>query len=201
MIILGLTGSIGMGKTETARMFRELGVPVYDADQAVHELYAEGGAAVAPVEAAFPGVTVDGAISREKLSQRVINDKVAFKRLEEITHPLVRADQQQFMDRVVADGTPLVVLDIPLLFEGGGNRRCDFVAVVSAPEPVQRERVMARPGMTAAKLDAILARQTSDAEKRAQADFVIETDRGLEDAARQVHEIVQELTKKAGATP
>lgn len=198
MIVVGLTGSIGMGKTETAGMFRNLGVPVYDADQAVHDLYGKGGGAVAPVEAAFPGVMVDGAIDRGKLGQKVINDPAAFKRLEEITHPLVRDHQRVFMDKVSADGAPLVVLDIPLLFEGGGDQRCDYVVVVSAPEPVQRQRVLARPGMTEDKLEAILGRQTPDAEKRARADFVIDTSKGLDDAARQVRELVKKLTGPTG---
>lgn len=195
MIVVGLTGSIGMGKTETARMFRELGVPVYDADQAVHDLYARGGGAVGPVGDAFPGVVVEGAVDRERLSQQVIGDTAAFKRLEEITHPLVGADQRAFMDQVSADGADLVVLDIPLLFEGGGDRRCDYVVVVSAPAPVQRQRVLARPGMTGDRFEAILDRQTPDAEKRERADFIIDTSKGLEDAARQVRELVQKLTK------
>jgi len=195
MIILGLTGSIGMGKTETARMFRALGVPVYDADQAVHDLYAQEGAGVGPIEAGFPGVVVDGAVDREALSHRVVDDEAAFKKLEEIIHPLVRDHQKAFMAKVQADNEPLVVLDIPLLFEGGGERRCDRVAVVSAPADMQRERVLARPGMTEEKLDSILARQTPDAEKRARADYVIDTSQGLEHAASQVAEIVRELTE------
>jgi len=198
VIVLGLTGSIGMGKSETARMFRELGVPVYDADQAVHDLYDRGGAGVAPIEAAFPGTVVDGAVDREKLSKRVLNDEAVFRKLEEIIHPLVGEDQRKFMERVAAAAAPLVVLDIPLLFEGGGNRRCDAVAVVSAPADVQRERVLARPGMSEEKLKGILARQTPDAEKRERADYVIDTSRGLEDAARQVAEIVRALTAGDG---
>lgn len=200
MIVLGLTGSIGMGKTETARMFRELGVPVYDADQAVHDLYEKGGAGVTPIEAAFPGVTVDGAVDRELLSKQVMNNEAAFRKLEKIIHPLVRDDQKAFMATVTANDAPLVVLDVPLLFEGNGNERCHSVVVVSAPAPVQRERVLARPGMTAEKLDAILIRQTPDAEKRERADFIIETDKGLGDAARQVAAIVSQLIGQAAAS-
>lgn len=193
MILLGLTGSIGMGKTATAQMFRDLGVPVYDADQAVHDLYKKGGAGVVPIEAEFPGVTVDGAIDRDRLSKKVIDNEGAFRKLEKIIHPLVKVDQQEFMATVKSSGEPLVVLDIPLLFEGGGNERCDVVVVVSAPAPVQRARVLERPGMTEDKLDAILSRQTPDAEKRSRADYIIETDKGFEDAAGQVAKIVDEL--------
>lgn len=193
MIVLGLTGSIGMGKTETARMFRDLGVPVYDADQAVHDLYGPGGAGVALIEAAYPGAVVEGAVDREELGRRVVNDEAAFRKLEEIIHPLVREDQRRFMERVETANAPLVVLDIPLLFEGGGDRRCDAVAVVSAPADIQRARVLARPGMTEEKLESILARQTPDAEKRARADYIIDTSQGLEDAARQVGKIVRAL--------
>jgi dephospho-CoA kinase len=196
MILLGLTGSIGMGKTATAQMFRDLGVPVYDADQAVHDLYKKDGAGVVPIEAEFPGVTVEGAIDRDLLSKKVMNNEGAFRKLEQIIHPLVKIDQQKFMATVKSDGESLVVLDIPLLFEGGGNERCDVVVVVSAPAPVQRARVLERPGMTEDKLDAILSRQTPDAEKRSRADFIIETDKGLEDAAGQVAKIVDELLAK-----
>jgi dephospho-CoA kinase len=194
MIVLGLTGSIGMGKTETAHMFRALGVPVYDADQAVHDLYKKGGAGVDPIEQTFPGVCVDGAIDRERLSAQVVNDAAAFRKLEQIIHPLVRTDQKSFMAKLIADHVPLVVLDVPLLFEGGGHAACDRVVVVSAPAAVQRQRVLARPGMSEEKFNTILSRQTPDAEKRARADFIIETDRGLMDAARQVAAIVAQLT-------
>jgi dephospho-CoA kinase len=194
MIVLGLTGSIGMGKTEAAHMFRDLGVPVYDADQAVHDLYKKGGAGVDPIEQTFPGVCVDGAIDRERLSAQVMNDAAAFRKLEQIIHPLVRTDQKSFMAKLIADHVPLVVLDVPLLFEGSGHAACDRVAVVSAPAAVQRQRVLARPGMSEEKFNTILSRQTPDAEKRARADFIIETDRGLTDAARQVAAIVAQLT-------
>jgi dephospho-CoA kinase len=165
MIIVGLTGSIGMGKSTTSAMFQAEGVPVYDADAAVHALYAKGGAAVTPVEAAFPGVVVDGAIDRAKLSAQVVGKPEALKRLEAVVHPLVGESRKVFFEAAAAVNAPLVILDIPLLFETGGERNVAAVIVVSAPEAVQRERVMARADMTAEKLDAILARQLPDAEK------------------------------------
>lgn len=175
MIVIGLTGSIGMGKTTVAKMFADEGVPVFDSDAAVHALYAPGGAAVAPVAAAFPGVTNAGGIDRAELSVRVLGDQEAIAQLEAIVHPLVRDAQMKFLRSNRELGQRWVVLDIPLLLEGGGSRLVDKVVVVSAPPEVQRARVMARPGMTAAKLEAILARQMPDAEKRALADFVIDT--------------------------
>lgn len=190
MIVLGLTGSIGMGKSTTAAMFADEGVPVYDADAAVHSLYAEGGLAAPLIEAAFPGTTEDGAVSREKLSTRVVGNPEALARLEAIVHPLVGRSRAGFFQAAEAAGADVVVLDIPLLFETGGERRVDAVVVVSAPPDVQRERVLARPGMTEAKLDAILARQTPDAEKRARADYVIDTGRGLEAAREQVRAVL-----------
>ena len=189
MIVLGLTGSIGMGKSTTAQLFEAEGVPVYDADAAVHALYAKGGAAAA-IEAAFPGVTVDGAVDRTRLSAEVVGKPEALKRLEAIVHPLVGHSRQSFFEAAQASGADVVVLDIPLLFETGGERNVDAVVVVSAPEALQRERVLARPGMTAEKLDAILARQTPDAEKRARADFVIDTARGLEPARAEVRAVL-----------
>jgi dephospho-CoA kinase len=186
MIIVGLTGSIGMGKSTTSAMFQAEGVPVYDADAAVHALYAKGGAAVAPVEAAFPGVVVDGAIDRAKLSAQVVGNPEALKRLEAVVHPLVGESRKVFFQAAAAVNAPLVILDIPLLFETGGERNVAAVIVVSAPEAVQRERVMARPDMTTEKLDAILARQLPDAEKRARADIVIDTSKGLDSAREQV---------------
>ncbi len=195
MILLGLTGSIGMGKTETAKMFRSLGVPVWDADAAVHALYAKGGAAVAPIGAAFPGVVVDGAVDRAALTRAIAGDAAAWKRLEQIVHPLVGAGQAAFLADARAGGHGLVVLDIPLLFETGGERRVDYVAVVSAPADLQRARVLERPGMTAAKLDEILSKQVPDADKRARADFVVPTDQGLEHALRHVREIVRLLAE------
>lgn len=193
MIVLGLTGSIGMGKSTTAQMFRDEGVPVYDADAEVHALYAKGGGAVAVVEAAFPGVTRDGAVDRAALSARVVHDAEALRRLEQIVHPLLAAARAAFFEAAREAGAQIVVLDIPLLYETGGESKVDKVAVVSAPAEVQRERVLARPGMTAEKLDAILARQTPDAEKRRRADFVIDTGRGLEAARDQVRQVIAQL--------
>jgi dephospho-CoA kinase len=188
MIVLGLTGSIGMGKTTTAALFRDAGVPVYDADAAVHALYAAGGAAVAPVAAAFPGVVVEGVIDRRRLSERITADPSALARLEAIVHPLVAAERAAFLTSAKDDD--VVVLDIPLLFETGAEGLVDAVVVVSAPEEVQRRRVLARPGMSEDKFAALLGRQTPDAEKRRRADFIIRTDAGLEPAARRVAEIL-----------
>jgi dephospho-CoA kinase len=197
MIILGLTGSIGMGKSTTSAMFEAEGVPVYDSDAAVHALYAKGGAAVAPVEAAFPGVVVDDAIDRTLLSARVVGKPEALKALEAIVHPLVGADRIGFFEKAAAEGKDIVVLDVPLLFETGGDRKVDKVVVVSAPAEVQRARVLARPGMDAAKFEAILARQTPDAEKRTRADFVIDTSQGLDHARGQVRDILTRLRASA----
>ncbi len=199
MLVLGLTGSIGMGKTETAKMFRSLGIPVFDADAAVHQLYAEGGAAVAAVEEAFPGVTVDGTIDRDRLGQAVLGNADAIARLEKIVHPLVRQAQIDFRLRAEAEGADIAVLDIPLLYETGGEARVDKVVVVSAPADVQRKRVLERPGMTEEKFNAILAKQLPDPEKRARADFVIETDRGLDDALQQVKALVETLRTSMAA--
>lgn len=193
MIIVGLTGSIGMGKSTTSAMFQAEGVPVYDADAAVHALYAKGGAAVAPVEEAFPGVVVDGAIDRAKLSAHVVGKPEALKILETIVHPLVGESRKLFFQAAEKAKAPLVILDIPLLYETGGERNVAAVIVVSAPESVQRERVMARPDMTAEKLDAILARQLPDAEKRARADIVIDTSKGLDSAREQVRAAIAKL--------
>lgn len=200
MILLGLTGSIGMGKTTTARLFVDAGVPVHSADDAVHALYAKGGAAVVPVEAAFPGVIRDGAIDRQQLSARVTGDAAAMKRLEAIVHPLVEADRRGFLAAAEATGADVVVFDIPLLFETGAEALLDAVAVVSAPPEVQRERVLARPGMTEATFEALLARQTPDAEKRARADFVIDTGRGIEAARDQVRALLATV-RRPGWTP
>lgn len=195
MITLGLTGSIGMGKSATAAMFAAEGCPVYDADAEVHRIYAKGGAAVEPVEAAFPGVVRDGAIDRARLSERVLNDAEAFQRLNGIVWPLLGAARREFFREAEADQAPIVVLDIPLLFETGGERNMDAVVVVSAPADIQRQRVLAREGMSEAKLDAILARQMADAEKRARAHFVVDTSRGFEAAREQVREIVATLKR------
>ncbi len=191
MWILGLTGSIGMGKSATASMFRTLGVPVHDADAAVHALYR--GAAVEPVEAAFPGVTRNGEIDRPTLSAHVLTDAGAMKRLEEIVHPLVAAEETAFLKQARASGARCVVLDMPLLFEAGGYKRVDAVVVVSAPPSVQHERVMNRVGMTQERFNAILARQMPDAEKRKRAHFMIDSSRGFESARYQVAGIVRAL--------
>ncbi|MFG1462741.1 dephospho-CoA kinase [Xanthobacter sp. DSM 24535] len=192
MWILGLTGSIGMGKSATAALFRAEGVPVYDADAAVHALYR--GEAVAPVEAAFPGVTRDGVIDRPSLSARVLDDTDAMKRLEAIVHPLVRAQENAFLERARAAGARLVVLDIPLLFETGGEKRVDAVAVVSAPAAVQKRRVLERSGMTPERFAAILGKQMPDSLKRARAHFLIDTGRGFDSARHQVRGIVRALS-------
>lgn len=193
MIVLGLTGSIGMGKSTVAKMFAEEGAPAFDSDAAVHELYAPGGAAVAPVEEAFPGVTRDGGIDRTALSAKVVGDAQALKRLEQIVHPLVRQAQATFLARQRAAGVPVVVLDIPLLFESTGAQAVDKIVVVSAPADIQRARVLVRPGMTEAKFEDLLSRQTPDAEKRARADFVIETGGSLEDTRAQVRAVLDAL--------
>jgi dephospho-CoA kinase len=190
MLNIGLTGSIGMGKSTTAAMFREAGVPVYDADVAVADLYLEGGAAVAPLEAAFPGVTKDGAVDREALRQRVLGNDEAMAKLNSVVHPLLGKDRIEFYRRAEEAGADMVVLDIPLLFETGGHMNMDVVVVASAPADLQRERVLARPGMTPERLDAILARQVHDTEKRAWAHFVVDTGRGLDVAREQVAEII-----------
>jgi len=196
MIVLGLTGSIGMGKSTTAKMFAEAGVPVHDSDEAVHRLYS--GAAAPLVEAAFPGTVVDGVVDRAKLGARVLGDAAALKRLEAIIHPLVRADADAFLAMHRNAGESIAVLDIPLLFETGGRGRVDKVVVVTAPAEVQRQRVLARPGMTEEKLAAILAKQVPDAEKRRLADFVIDTGQGLEAARAAVAAIIAELSGGSG---
>lgn len=197
MILIGLTGSIGMGKSTTAAMFREAGVPVYDADAAVRDLYDVGGAAVAPVGEAFPGVVRDGAIDREALRQRVLGDPAALQRLNAIVHPLVGRHRVGFFQRMQAEGHDMVVLDIPLLFETGGHANMDAVVVASAPEDQQRARVLARPGWTAERLDDILKRQLHDSEKRKRADFVVDTGQGLDHARAQVAEIIVALRDPA----
>jgi dephospho-CoA kinase len=188
MFVLGLTGSVGMGKSTAAGFFAEEGVPVHDADAAVHRLYA--GEAAALIEAAFPATTVDGAVDRTRLAQRVLGDSAALKRLEAIVHPLVQASERRFLAEAEARGEKVVLLDIPLLFETGGDERVDAVVVVSAPPEVQRARVLERPGMTAEKLDAILAQQMPDAEKRRQADFVVDTSRSFDAARAQVRAVL-----------
>ena len=191
MIVLGLTGSIGMGKSTTAQMFADEGVPVYDADAAVHALYAPGGAAVAPIEAAFPGVTGPNGVDRAELSHRVVGKPDELKRLEAIVHPLVAQSRGAFFEQ--ARDADIVVLDIPLLFETGGHTNVDAVVVVTAPPEMQRERVLARPGMSPERLDAILAQQMADAEKRARAHFVVDTGQGFDHARDQVRAILATL--------
>jgi len=195
MRIIGLTGSIGMGKSTTAAMFREAGIPVYDADAAVHDLYDEGGAAVGPVGEAFPGVVKDGRVDREALRQRVLGQPEELKRLNAIVHPLVGRDRVGFFKAAEDAGADMVVLDIPLLYETGGDASVEAVVVVSAPPEMQRERVLARPGMTPERLDAILAQQLADAEKRARAHYVVDTGKGLEAARAQVQAIIADLRK------
>ncbi len=198
MIVLGLTGSIGMGKSTAARMLRRLGCPVHDADAAVHRLYAKGGAAVAPIAAAFPGTVVDGAVDRVALSARVVGDPEALRRLEAIVHPLVLADSRRFLRLSALRRVPVAVLDIPLLFEGSGRARVDRVVVVTAPPFVQRTRVLARPGMTEAKFRAILARQMPDGEKRRLADHVVATGLGRRYTLKKLARIVRMLRGKRG---
>jgi dephospho-CoA kinase len=199
MIVLGLTGSVGMGKSTAAAMLRRLGVPVHDADAAVHRLLAPGGAAVAAVAAAFPGTAAGGGIDRALLGQQVFGDAAALRRLERILHPLVRKSEQRFLKRARARGAPLVALDIPLLFETGGEKRCDAVVVVSAPPFLQRARVLARPGMSEERLRAILAKQVPDAEKRRRADFVVTSGLGRAPTFRGLRRVVRTLLAAAPA--
>lgn len=193
MMILGLTGSIGMGKSTTAKLFAEAGVPVYDADATVHRLY-EGEAAGA-IEAAFPGTTAGGKVDRALLSARVVHDPAAMKRLEAIVHPMLRAYHQAFLDNAERSGVPVAVVDVPLLFETGGEARVDAVVVVTTSPEVQRQRILARDNMTDEKLDAILARQMPDAEKRKRADFVVDTSHGLDPVRAQIRDILGEVAK------
>lgn len=191
MLVLGLTGSVAMGKSTTARFFAEEGVPVHDADTVVHRLYE--GEAVPVIEAAFPGTTADGKVDRVKLGSRVMGDLAALRQLEAIVHPMVQDAEQRFLAEAEAQGAPVAVLDIPLLFETGGDRRVDAVVVATAPAEVQRARVLERPGMTEQRLEAMLARQMPDSEKRLRADFVVDTSRGFDDARAQVQAILQRL--------
>lgn len=198
-LLIGLTGSIGMGKSETAKMFAKLGIPVYDSDAAVHRLYEPGGAAVEKISEVFPGTVRGGRVDRAALSKRLAGDEAAFKKLEAIVHPLVEEESRKFMAQATADGAEMVVQDIPLLFETGGHTRMDAVVVVSAPSHIQRARVLERPGMTPEKLDQILSRQMPDEEKRAKAHFVVETGKGLDHAFAQVKAIVEALKAKRHA--
>ncbi len=193
MMILGLTGSIGMGKSTTAKLFAEAGVPVYDADAAVHGLY-EGEAAPA-IEAAFPGTTAGGKVDRQKLSARVVHDPAAMKQLEQIVHPMLGASRQKFFHDAERSGAPVVVVDVPLLFETGGEKRVDAVVVVTTSPEQQRARIMERGTMTSEALDSILARQLPDAEKRKRADFVVDTSHGLDPVRAQIRDILQQVVK------
>jgi dephospho-CoA kinase len=193
MLVLGLTGSIGMGKSTTAKLFVEAGVPVYDADAIVHRLYE--GEAVPAIEAAFPGTTSNGKVDRARLSARVVHDPVAMKQLEEIVHPMLGASRQKFFADAEASGAPVVVVDVPLLFETGGEKRVDAVVVVTTSAELQRERVLARGTMDAEKLNSILARQMPDAEKRKRADFIVDTSHGLDPVRERIRDILDQAAK------
>jgi dephospho-CoA kinase len=193
MKILGLTGSIGMGKSTTAKLFAEAGVPVYDADATVHLIYQ--GEAVPAIEAAFPGTTSDGKVDRAKLSAKVVHDPAAIQRLEQIVHPMLRSYHQKFLLDAEQAGAPVAVMDVPLLFETGGEKRVDAVVVVTTAPDVQRERILARGTMTDEALDAILARQLPDAEKRRRADFVVDTSHGLDPVRARIRDILAEVVK------
>jgi len=193
MLLIGLTGSIGMGKSTTMQLFAEQGVPVYDADAAVHAIYA--GEAVPHIEAAFPGTTGDGKVDRQKLSAHVLGKPEALKKLETIVHPMLGAHRQRFLSEAEQSGAPIAVLDVPLLFETGGEKRMDAVVVVSAPPELQRQRVLARDNMRAEKLEAILARQMPDEEKRQRADFVVDTSKGIEPVREHIRDILAEVAK------
>ncbi|SHI14195.1 dephospho-CoA kinase [Bradyrhizobium erythrophlei] len=190
MILLGLTGSIGMGKSTTAKLFAEAGAPVYDADAAVHRLYE--GEAVPAIEAAFPGTTADGKVDRALLSARVLHDPAAMKQLEQIVHPMLGASRQKFLHDAEQSGAPVAVVDVPLLFETGGEKRVDAVVVVTTTSEIQRQRVLARDNMTREMFDTILARQLPDAEKRKRADFVVDTSHGLDPVRARIRDILAE---------
>ena len=195
MKIIGLTGSIGMGKSTTAAMFHEAGIPVYDADASVHAAYDVGGVAVGPVGEAFPGTVREGRVDREALRQRVLGKPDAMARLNSIVHPLIGASRAEAFKAATASGADMIILDVPLIYETGGEKNMDAVIVVSAPAEMQRERVLAREGMSPERLDAILAQQLPDAEKRRRADYVIDTGRGLEAARGQVQAVIADLRK------
>ena len=193
MILLGLTGSIGMGKSTTAKLFAEAGVPVYDADATVHRLYE--GEAVPAIEAAFPGTTANGKVDRHRLSAQVVHDPAAIKRLEGIVHPMLGASRQKFLRDAEKSGAPVAVVDVPLLFETGGEKRVDAVVVVTTSPELQRERILSRGTMTSEALDSILARQMPDAEKRQRADFVVDTSHGLDPVRAQIRDILEQVVK------
>jgi dephospho-CoA kinase len=198
MLVIGLTGSIGMGKTETAKMFARHGVPVCDSDATVHFLYDKGGLAVGPIQALFPEAVIDGRVDRDVLGRAVLGKPEALKALEAVVHPLVGVAQRDFLARAASSGAAMAVIDVPLLFETGGEKRVDVVVVVSAPAELQRERVLARPGMTADKFELIVKKQVSDAEKRRRADFVVDSSRGLAHADAQVVAIIEALKHRPG---
>jgi dephospho-CoA kinase len=193
MRILGLTGSIGMGKSTTAKLFAEAGVPVYDADATVHKVYEDEAAPF--IEAAFPGTTVDGKVDRSKLSAKVVHDPAAIQRLEAIVHPMLRGYHQKFLEDAERSGAAVAVMDVPLLFETGGDNRVDAVVVVTTSPELQRERILARGTMTNEALDSILARQMPDAEKRKRADFVVDTSHGLDPVRARIRDILEQVVK------
>jgi dephospho-CoA kinase len=199
MIVLGLTGSIGMGKSTTAKLFAEAGVPVYDADAAVHRLY-EGEAAPV-IEVAFPGTTINGKVDRNKLSACVVHDPAAMKRLEEIVHPMLGASRQKFLRDAEQSGAAVAVVDVPLLFETGGEKNVDAVVVVTTSPELQRERILARPSMTQQKFEGILVRQMPDAEKRRRAHFVVDTSHGLDPVRARIRDILEEAAKMPSRRP
>jgi dephospho-CoA kinase len=199
MIILGLTGSIGMGKSTTAKLFAEAGVPVYDADATVHMIYE--GEAVPVIEAAFPGTTAGGKVDRARLSAQVVQDPAAIKRLEQIVHPMLRSYHQKFLNDAEQSGAPVAVVDVPLLFETGGEKRVDAVVVVTTTPEIQRQRALARENMTKENLDAILARQLPDAEKRKRADFVVDTSHGLDPVRARIRDILDQAVKMPRRRP
>ena len=199
MRVLGLTGSIGMGKSTTAKLFAEAGVPVYDADATVHKVYESE--AVGPIEAAFPDTTADGKVDRAKLSAKVVHDSAAMRRLEGIVHPMLRAYHQKFLDDAEASGAPVAIVDVPLLFETGGDKRVDAVVVVTTSPDIQRERILARGTMSHEALDAILARQMPDAEKRKRADFLVDTSHGLDPVRTRIRDILAQAVKMPRRRP
>ncbi|PCI33102.1 MAG: dephospho-CoA kinase [Alphaproteobacteria bacterium] len=199
VIIIGLTGSIGMGKSETAKMFERADIPVFDSDAAVHVLMGPDGAAVDLVDQAFPGVRGGGGIDRKLLGPRVFGDGAALKKLESILHPMVSDRRQAFFDQAATEGHDMVVMDVPLLFETGGDGKCDYTVVVSAAPEVQRQRVLARPGMSAEKFDQILAKQMPDSEKRQRADFIVQSDQGIGYAEDQVHQLIEKILENIQA--
>jgi dephospho-CoA kinase len=199
MRVLGLTGSIGMGKSTTAKLFAEAGVPVYDADATVHMIYQ--GEAAPSIEAAFPGTTIDGKVDRTRLSARVVQDPAAIRRLEQIVHPMLGAYHRKFLEDAERSGAPVAVVDVPLLFETGGEKRVDAVVVVTTDPDTQRRRVLGRDNMTSAAFEAILARQLPDAEKRRRADFVVDTSDGLDSVRERIREILAEAARMPRRRP